>query len=51
MIERWCSWHEPRPVLLERIDDGLPELLRTHTICKDCLRRLEQQRPVAAAKK
>ncbi|MBA7547941.1 hypothetical protein ES705_40382 [subsurface metagenome] len=44
MTERWCSWHKPVPVLLERIDDGRVEILRTHTICPDCLREMESEK-------
>lgn len=51
MIERWCARHRPVPILLEMIDDGRVEIIRTHAICLDCLRRLEQRRPAAAAKK
>jgi hypothetical protein len=42
MIERWCAWHKPAPVLLEKIDDGRTEVLRMHTICDDCLRKLRE---------
>ena len=42
MIERWCAWHRPAPILLKRIDDGRVEILRTHGICADCMARVER---------
>jgi hypothetical protein len=40
MTQRWCAWHQPAPLLLEEIDDGKPEILRTDTICAACTERL-----------
>ncbi|MBA7550339.1 hypothetical protein ES705_42851 [subsurface metagenome] len=51
MIERWCAWHRPVPILLERVGDGRVEIIWTHAICLDCLRKLERNRPVAAVAK
>ncbi len=39
MTERYCSWHRPAPILLERVDDGRPEVLRTDGLCLDYLLR------------
>ncbi|MBA7483061.1 hypothetical protein ES707_18572 [subsurface metagenome] len=47
MTERWCSWHKPAAILLERVDDSRPEILRTHTICPDCLREMEKSEKAA----
>ena len=42
MIERWCSWHNPVPVLLKRTDDGRAEIIKTHGICPECVERVER---------
>jgi hypothetical protein len=40
MLERWCSWHKPAPILLERLDDTRPGIIRTDGICPDCMKRI-----------
>lgn len=36
MLERWCSWHLPEPIIIESIDDGKELVTKTHGFCQEC---------------
>ena len=40
MIEHYCTYHLPHPVLMEQVPDGRPEVVRTDGCCKACMKRV-----------
>jgi ribosomal protein S27AE len=40
MIERWCAWHKPAPIMFAHYGDGRKKVSRTHGICPKCLPRV-----------
>lgn len=51
MIERWCSWHEPFPIMLQHYGDGRKKITRTHGICAECLARVQTERKGGSSEK
>jgi len=43
MIERWCAWHLPFPIMFAHKGNGRKKHTRTHGICPKCLSRVEAQ--------
>jgi hypothetical protein len=43
MMERWCAWHKPEPILMGVIDDGKSEVTRTDGMCPECEIRVRRE--------
>ena len=43
MMERWCAWHKPGPILMGIIDDGQTGIIHTDGICEDCAEKFKNE--------
>ena len=46
MMEIWCSWHRPHPIMIRHYGDGRKKVTRSHGICRKCMHDLMTERVI-----